>query len=96
MLEMYQTFHTNSIGAGNRYGFSNPEMDQLIEAIRTEPDDAKRNVLYIKAQHLIHEELPEIYLYAPQQRMVANRRFDFVLSANRPGYYEQYFKLIKE
>lgn len=96
LLEMYQTFHTNSIGAGNRYGFSNPEMDQLIEAIRTEPDDAKRNVLYIKAQHLIHEELPEIYLYAPQQRMVANRRFDFVLSANRPGYYEQYFKLIKE
>jgi len=96
LLEMYQSFHTNSIGAGNRSGFSNPEMDRLIEAIRTEPDDAKRNVLYIQAQHLAHDELPEIYLYAPQQRIAANRRFNFVLSANRPGYYEQYFELIKQ
>ncbi|MBK6933093.1 MAG: hypothetical protein IPH12_20360 [Saprospirales bacterium] len=95
LLELYQSFHTKSIGAGNRYGFSNPEMDRLIEAIRTEPDDAKRNVLYIWAQHLLFDELPEIFLYSPKQRLVANRRFQYVLSPNRPGYYEQYFRLLK-
>ncbi|TNE49825.1 MAG: hypothetical protein EP344_17770 [Bacteroidetes bacterium] len=93
LLEMYQTFHSKSIGAGNRYGFSNPEMDRLIEAIRTEPDEARRNVLYIQAQTILYDELPEIFLYAPQQRLVANKRFDYVLSPNRPGYYEGYFKL---
>jgi peptide/nickel transport system substrate-binding protein len=96
LLDMYQTFHTKSIGAGNRYSFSNPEMDSLIEAIRTEPDASKRNVLYVQAQHLIHEELPEIYLYSPLQRMAVNKRFNYVLSRNRPGYYEQYFELIKQ
>ena len=95
LLEMYQTFHSNSIGAGNRYGFSNPEMDRLIEAIRTEPDEAKRNGFYLEAQKILYEELPEIFLYAPQQRMAANKRFNYVLSPNRPGYYEQYFELKK-
>lgn len=93
LLEMYQTFHSKSIGAGNRYGFSNPEMDRLIEAIRTEPNEAERNVLYIQAQHLVYDQLPEIFLYSPQQRIVANKRFNYVLSPNRPGYYEQYFRL---
>lgn len=93
LLEFYQTFHTKSIGAGNRYGFSNPEMDRLIEAIRTESNEAERNILYIEAQRLLYDELPEIYLYAPQQRLVANKRFNYVISPNRPGYYEQYFRL---
>ncbi len=95
LVELYQTFHTKSLGAGNRYGFSNAEMDGLIDAIRTEPDDTKRNVLYVKAQHILYDELPEIFLYAPQQRIAVSRRFNSVLTANRPGYYEQFFKLIK-
>lgn len=93
LMDFYQTFHSKSIGAGNRYSFANPEMDRLIEAIRTEPDEKKRNVLYIKAQYLLHDELPEIFLYSPQQRLAANKRFKYVLSPNRPGYYEQYFRL---
>lgn len=93
LLDMYQMFHSKSIGAGNRYAFASPEMDRLIEAIRTEPDDQRRNVLYIQAQHLLYDELPEIFLYSPQQRLVANKRFKYVLSPNRPGYYEQYFRL---
>lgn len=93
LVDMYQTFHSKSIGAGNRYGFANPEMDRLIDAVRTEPNDAKRNVLYIQAQTLLYDELPELYLYCPQQRMAANRRFNYVFSSNRPGYYESYFKL---
>lgn len=95
LWELYQSFHTKSIGAGNRYGFSNTEMDRLIEAIRTEPDDLRRNVLYIQAQHLLYDQLPEIFLYSPQQRIAVNKRFKYVISPNRPGYYEQYFRLLQ-
>lgn len=95
LWELYQSFHTKSIGAGNRYGFSNTEMDRLIEAIRTEPDDLRRNVLYIQAQHLLYDQLPEIFLYSPQQRIAVNKRFKYVISPNRPGYYEQYFRLLE-
>ncbi|MFN0014935.1 MAG: ABC transporter substrate-binding protein [Saprospiraceae bacterium] len=95
LWEPYQSFHTKSIGAGNRYAYSNLELDRLIEALRTEPDVAKRNISYIKAQHILYEDLPEIFLYSPQQRMIVNKRFKYVISANRPGYYEQYFRLLR-
>lgn len=95
LWEPYQSFHTKSIGSGNRYAYSNPELDRLIDALRTEPDETKRNISYIKVQHILHEDLPEVFLYAPQQRIAVNKRFKYVISANRPGYYEQYFRLLR-
>lgn len=95
LVEFYQVYHSKSIGADNKFNYSSPEADALIEAIRTEPNDAKRNELYIKAQHLFHEDLPEIYLDAPLNRVIVSKRFNYVLTPNRPGYYEQYFRLLK-
>ncbi|MCS7035475.1 MAG: ABC transporter substrate-binding protein [Saprospiraceae bacterium] len=93
LWDPYQSFHSKSIGSGNRSAFANAELDRLIEALRAEADEKKRNDLYLRIQQLLHDELPEIFLYAPQQRFAVSRRFDYVLSANRPGYYEAYFKL---
>lgn len=93
LWDPYQSFHSKSIGSGNRSAFANTELDRLIETLRAEPDEKKRNDLYLRIQQLLHDELPEIFLYAPQQRFAVSRRFDYVLSANRPGYYEAYFKL---
>lgn len=93
LWDPYQSFHSKSIGSGNRSAFANAELDGLIEALRAEPDEKKRNDLYLRIQQLLYDELPEIFLYAPQQRFAVSRRFDYVLSANRPGYYEAYFKL---
>ena len=93
LVEFYQVYHTKSIGADNKANYSNPEVDALIDAIRMEPDDTKRNALYIRAQEKLYDDLPEIYLYVPKQRIIVSKRFDYVLSPNRPGYYEQYFRL---
>jgi len=41
----------------------------------------------------LYEELPEVPLFAPLQRIIVAKKFDYVLSANRPGYYEQMFKI---
>jgi len=95
LWEPYQSFHTKSIGAGNRYSYSNPNADRLIEAVRTEADDTRRNVSYIQLQHILYEDLPEIFLYSPQQRIAVNKRFQYVISPNRPGYYEQFFRLLR-
>lgn len=95
LWEPYQSFHTKSIGAGNRYAYSNPVLDRLIEDLRTQPDEKSRNIAYIKAQHILYEDLPEIFLYSPKQRLVVNKRFKYVISSNRPGYYEQFFRLLR-
>ncbi len=88
----YQNFHSKSIGSGNRSAFATADLDRLIEAVRTEPDEKKRTEYYLQIQKLLHDEQPEVFLYAPKQRIAVSRRFDYVLSANRPGYYEAYFK----
>ena len=92
-MELYQTYHSASLvpRGDNRTGFS--KADSAIVAIRTTEDEATRNALYLKAQEIIHEEVPEVYLYAPLQRIVVAKRFDYVITPNRPGYYEQMFKL---
>ncbi len=93
LVELYQTFHSANVSpkGDNRSGFS--AADSVIVAIRTTENEATRNALYIKAQEIIREEVPEVYLYAPLQRIVVAKKFDYVVTANRPGYYEQMFRL---
>ncbi len=93
LVELYQSFHSNSLApkGDNRSGFT--KADSIIVAIRTTENEAIRNALYVKAQEIIREEVPEAYLYAPLQRIVVAKKFDYVITANRPGYYEQMFKL---
>lgn len=92
-VELYQSFHSASLvpNGDNRTGFT--QADSVIVAIRTTEDEKVRGDLYRKAQVIIHEEVPEVYLYAALQRVVVANKFDYVLTANRPGYYEQMFKL---
>jgi len=54
-------FHTRSFGAaGNRFFWSNPEMDALLDAARGESNPQIRYNLYIEAQRLIHAGAPLI------------------------------------
>lgn len=92
-VDLYQTHHSKSIGKGNRFFYSNPAVDALIEAVRTEPDEAKRGEKYARLQQALHEDVPEIILYAPRQRIIVSKRFNTVLTPNRPGYYEQFFRI---
>lgn len=94
-VELYSRFHSASLSpAGdNRTAFANSRADSLIVAIRTTPDETARKELYRQVQHLLYEQLPEVPLFAPLQRIIVAKKFDYVLCANRPGYYEQMFKL---
>jgi peptide/nickel transport system substrate-binding protein len=53
-------FKTN----GNYAGYSNPEMDALLDQGLKETDSAKRHVIYDKVQNLVAKELPQLTLYA--------------------------------
>lgn len=94
-VELYSRFHSASLSpAGdNRTGFANARIDSLIVAVRTTPDEDARKNLYGEIQKILYEEMPEIPLYAPLQRVIVAKKFDYVLTNNRPGYYEQMFKL---
>lgn len=95
LVEMYQNYHSSSLApqGDNRTRFVNAAADSLIEAIRTTENPQRRRQLYLAAQQLLYDEVPDVFLYAPRQRYVASKRFRYVISSNRPGYYENLFRL---
>lgn len=90
-----QIWHTESINGGSNYvGFGTPETDKLIEQIREELNEDKRNELYKQFQVAIHDACPYIFIWSPKERIAINKKFTnaetFVM---RPGFNEASFKL---
>lgn len=71
---LYALLHTNQWNPnGNNRGFySNPEVDELLDAARVETDRARREELYAQAIEMIWDDAPWIYLYN-QGQINANR-----------------------
>jgi len=54
-------------GRGRYSLYSNPRVDELIDAGEVETDVAKRHEIYNEAQKLIWEDAPMIFLFVPQE-----------------------------
>ena len=59
----YSQHHTD--GANNYQGYSNPEVDALLEQGRTETDEAARQQIYDEVATTIADDVSYIYLYNP-------------------------------
>lgn len=89
-----QIWHTSSTNGGSNYvSFGNQESDLLIDKLRVELDEAKREILFKQFQNVVHDNIPYIFLYQPKNRLVISKRFDAGIYAARPGYLESEFKL---
>ncbi|HFA49236.1 MAG TPA: hypothetical protein ENJ95_09490 [Bacteroidetes bacterium] len=88
-------FHTGGANpnGGNYTRFGNAQSDALIEAIRNEMDEAKRNDLYRQFQEIIYEEQPMIFLFVALNRVIVHKRFDAVYTMMTPGVDLQHLKL---
>lgn len=62
--DFYYAQH-HSDGGFNFQGYSNTEVDQLLDAARVETDQAARKALYDQAAKIIVDEASYIYLYNP-------------------------------
>jgi len=60
---MVRSFGDGGLGAFNAGRYSNPKLDRIIDAIRVEPDIARRRQLVGDALAIVHAELPLIPLY---------------------------------
>jgi peptide/nickel transport system substrate-binding protein len=90
-----QIWHTESINGGSNYvSFGTPETDKLIDQIREELDEDKRNDLYKKFQVIIHDQCPYIFLSSSKERIAIAKKFtDAPTFIVRPGFNEASFKL---
>jgi peptide/nickel transport system substrate-binding protein len=60
----YQDQHVTG-GTNNYQGYSNPEVDRLLQAGAVEPDEAARKQLYDQAAQIIVDDVSYLYLYNP-------------------------------
>lgn len=58
----------------NASGYSNPQVDQLLQQAAIEPDEAARVQLFKKFQQIVMRELPDINLVQPQRVTIYNKR----------------------
>lgn len=70
------------IGSTNRVGYSNPEVDALLEAGAHELDETARNELYREAQLIILHDAPWQPLYVPVDVLAIRTRIE----GAKPGY----------
>lgn len=55
-------------GAGNNYaGYSNAQVDQLLDSARLESDMGKRKATYGDIMKILDDEVPYVYLWHPQE-----------------------------
>jgi peptide/nickel transport system substrate-binding protein len=50
-------------GSLNDGRYCNPEVDKLLKQARTVPDVASRKAIYDKAQAILQDDLPSLYIY---------------------------------
>jgi peptide/nickel transport system substrate-binding protein len=60
---LFRTFDPAGAGTFNAGRYSNPKLDALIDAIRVEPDVARRRQMVGEALRMVHDDLPYVPLY---------------------------------
>lgn len=60
----------NEKGSSNVIGFSNKEIDRIIEKLEYEYDRQKRISLYHQFDKILYEEAPYVFLYTPKVMLV--------------------------
>jgi len=75
--DAYQVWHSSQAveGGSNHVAFRNAEVDRILEAYRTEFDEAKRIELYNRFQRILHEEQPYTFLFLQEAITAWDRRF---------------------
>lgn len=98
LYDPYQSWSSTSTkpGGSNRCGFATAITDSLIQVIRTTTSDADRNNCYLRFQEILYNEQPQVFLFSPKQRLIANNRIKFEASSRRPGYAENMIQLAEK
>ncbi|MGD2116221.1 MAG: ABC transporter substrate-binding protein [Acidobacteriota bacterium] len=74
-LELRYAFHSSSIGGGwNTSGYSNPEVDRLIEQMESLPSLAEAEPILLRIQEVLHRDQPMTFMWESQRVNGQSRR----------------------
>jgi ABC-type transport system substrate-binding protein len=59
----YCLFWSKSSRDFNLTGYKNAEFDRILESAMIQPDESKRNKLFVRLEEILHRDVPAIYLH---------------------------------
>ena len=73
-LDLDYAFHSDSIDGGYNFGgFSDAEVDRLLDEVRSQSDPQKLEGLLREVQAVVHRQQPYTFLWEPRRLAVATR-----------------------
>ncbi|MBK9109769.1 MAG: hypothetical protein IPM92_15715 [Saprospiraceae bacterium] len=95
LYDPFQSYHSSNAkpGGGNRCGIQSGKLDSLILGIRSVTDEQERFKRYQEFQQTLFDLQPQIFLFSPHERLLANKRIMMETIKRRPGYLENTFRL---
>jgi peptide/nickel transport system substrate-binding protein len=79
---LFRSYDASGMGTFNAGRYSNPKLDVLIDAIRTEPDLIKRRARVGVALRLLHDDLPFLPLYRRNLNWAMKKNVSVVMWPN--------------
>lgn len=81
--DIFDVWHSSKIGNGglNHVGYSNPEVDRLLEDGRSTMDRARRKELYDRMQEILHHDQPYCFLNVAYSLPIVHGRFQGIEAA---------------
>ncbi len=88
-----QIWHSESIKKGSNYiNYDNPELDKLIDEMRTIVVEADRLPYYHKMHKIIHDDAPIIFTVTQKELIAVSKMFDNVyFTGMKPGFWSSGF-----
>lgn len=95
LYDPYQGYFSSNAkpGGGNRCGVQSEKLDSLILGIRSALNEEERTRYYLEFQQTLYDLQPQIFLFSPFERLLANKRIRMETIKRRPGYLENTFRL---
>jgi peptide/nickel transport system substrate-binding protein len=79
---LFRTYDASGLGTFNAGRYSNPKLDVLIDAIRTEPDLTKRRARVGVVLRMLHDEMPYLPLYRRNLNWAMKKNVSVVMWPN--------------
>lgn len=91
---VFSLFHSAHFGdAGNRTFYSNPAVDELLEAGRRSTDPAERDRIYREITEILNYDVPKVFLFHPYHPIVINGIGGLEVNFNsRPNFFNVYLQ----
>lgn len=92
-MQLYHSSQAKNRGS-NYDAYMSPRADRLLEAIRSEMDDAKRIEMQKELQKVFYEEQANTFLWVPDNPVGWVNRFDNITwHSVRPGFNQAHWKI---